>query len=285
MTSFILFVFGVAIGSFLNVVTMRYDGEKFLFDTKALGGRSHCPHCKRTLQWFELIPLLSFLLQMGRCRNCNAALSVQYPIVEFISALIFVFIPLRAAILYPAGSLAFYLLATLWVIAFEFLLVVSVVDLRMGIIPDEANVALGVLGIFFAIFAGGYLNIANHSLLLPYAVIFGAQENIWLAHVLGALLGGAFFAALVFITRGKGMGMGDVKLALALGLLFGWPDIALLGGVAFVLGALVGVIFIALGKKTMKATLPFGPFLALGSAVVFFYGMEMLTWYFRLTGL
>ena len=77
----ILFVFGLAIGSFLNVVILRYDGEKFLFDAKALGGRSHCMHCGKTLRWFELVPVVSFLVQGGRCRHCGTRLSAQYPAV------------------------------------------------------------------------------------------------------------------------------------------------------------------------------------------------------------
>src|SRR5581483_8885445 len=90
-----LFVFGLAIGSFLNVVALRYDGNRFVLDPKAIGGRSHCPHCKKTLQWYELIPLASFAIQRGKCRGCGVRIGFRYPFVEFLSGLIFALVPLR----------------------------------------------------------------------------------------------------------------------------------------------------------------------------------------------
>ncbi len=89
----ILFVFGLAIGSFLNVVALRYDGERSLFDAGPVSGRSYCPHCGRTLRWFELVPLVSFIMQGAKCRRCHAPISFQYPLVELISGLVFVFVP------------------------------------------------------------------------------------------------------------------------------------------------------------------------------------------------
>src|ERR1700722_12920571 len=128
LTLVVLFVFGIAIGSFLNVVTLRYDGEHFLFNTKMIGGRSHCVHCGATLRWFELMPLLSFLIQGGRCRRCKVRLNIQYPIVELISGFIFMFVPLALGIVAtPAAPLV--LLAALWVAAFEALLVMAAIDI------------------------------------------------------------------------------------------------------------------------------------------------------------
>ncbi len=275
IVSIILFIFGIAIGSFLNVVILRYDGEHFLFDTKMIGGRSHCMHCKQTLRWFELVPIVSFLIQGGRCRRCKARLNIQYPIVELLSGLIFMFVPLALGIdagVISASGIAtpLIIIAALWVAAFEALLVTAVIDIRLGIIPDEGNIFLGVIAIFLIILSAGY---------------FGGQESAVMAKIIGAVAGGAFFALLIAITRGKGMGMGDLKLAIPLGLLFGWPNIVFVTVFAFVIGAVVGVIEIVFGKNSMKGTLPFGPFLALGAATVFFWGPAIFTWYMSLLGI
>jgi len=265
----ILFVFGVVIGSFLNVVTLRYDGERFLFDVKAIGGRSHCMHCKATLRWFELVPIASFLIQGGRCRHCKTRLSIQYPIVELLSGFIFVFVPLwmfagAAPLSSPASSVA--LGATLWVAVFEALLVMSVIDIRMGIIPDEINVFLAAVGVILAI-------------------VPGWEGSAVLGKLIGAAVAGIFFALLIAVTRGKGMGMGDLKLVIPLGLIFGWPDIIFVLAFSFVIGAVVGVFAIARGKSHMKSALPFGPFLALGATAMFFWGAWVLGWYFSILGI
>ncbi len=262
----ILFLFGIAIGSFLNVVILRYDGEHFLFDAKMIGGRSHCMHCKETLRWFELVPLFSFLIQGGRCRRCKAQLNIQYPIVELISGLVFIFVPFMFGIGTASTALIIFI-AALWIAILEALLVMSLIDIRLGIIPDEINIFLGVIGIALILFASG------------------GEVWVMLARVIGAAGAGVFFAGLIAVTRGKGMGMGDLKLAIPLGLIFGWPDIALVLVLAFVIGAIIGVITIAFGKNSMKGTLPFGPFLALGAAATFFWGAPILGWYLSLLGI
>jgi prepilin signal peptidase PulO-like enzyme (type II secretory pathway) len=268
LTFLILFVFGVAIGSFLNVVTLRYDGEHFLLNVKAIGGRSHCMHCKKTLRWFELIPIASFLIQGGRCRECKARLALQYPIVELLSGLIFVFVPLAVfagASMTASAASSIALGATLWVAVFEALLAMSVIDIRMGIIPDEINIFLAVVGVLLTIVPGW-----------QGSAVFGA--------LIGAAVAGIFFALLIAITRGKGMGMGDLKLAIPLGLMFGWPGIVFMLAFSFIIGAVVGVFAIARGKSSMKSSLPFGPFLALGAAVMFFWGVPIIGWYLSILG-
>jgi len=261
----ILFAFGLAIGSFLNVVAMRYDGEHFLFSTKLIGGRSHCEGCKKTLRWFELVPLFSFVAQGGRCRRCTARLSIQYPIVELLSGIIFASVPLALGT--GVGITApLILLATLWIAVFEALLVMTLIDIRLGIIPDEINIFLAAAGVLL--------------LLIPAPLDAVAV----LARIIAALGAGAFFALLIAVTRGKGMGMGDLKLAIPLGLLFGWPEILLVLMAAFVIGAVMGVIAVARGTNSMKGTLPFGPFLALGAMTAFFWGAPIIGWYLSVLG-
>jgi prepilin signal peptidase PulO-like enzyme (type II secretory pathway) len=259
----ILFAFGLAIGSFLNVVALRYDGDRFLLSTKLIGGRSHCEQCGKTLRWFELVPLVSFVAQGGRCRRCKTPLSIQYPIIELLSGIIFVSVPLALGVDASAVT-PFALLAALWIVVFEALLVMTLIDIRLGIIPDEINIFLAIVGMLL--------------LLVPAPL----DATAVLVKIIAALGAGAFFALLIAVTRGKGMGMGDLKLAIPLGLLFGWPEIVLVLMAAFVIGAVVGVIAIARGTNSMKGTLPFGPFLALGAVTAFFWGAPIIGWYLSL---
>lgn len=277
MTTIVLFIFGLAIGSFLNVVALRYRGNRFLFSPKVIGGRSHCPSCKRTLRWFELVPLVSFAAQGGRCRHCKKRIGFQYPLVELLSGLIFVLVPLRLG-----GGLA---LSASWIAAFEVLLLITYVDIRLQIVPDELDIILGALAVIAGAFYVAGAGVMNRSFLGPSAAFFGLQNNFWWNHLAGALFGAAFFAFLIFVTKGKGMGWGDVKLSVPLGFLFGWPDILPLYGTAFVVGAVVGGALL-LGKlKTMKSALPFVPFIAFGAAFVFFFGAAATGWYFHIMGL
>ncbi len=284
-TGIVLFAFGLSAGSFINVISLRYDPARFLFSRRVIGlgardgaGRSHCPHCKKALRWFELIPLISFFLQRGRCRSCRARLSIQYPIVEILAGLVFVLVPLRLSSLFYILHSTFYILSALWIFALLALLLIAAIDIRLRIIPDEGNVLLIFAGIAVAALTPS-ADGAGGSLLHSYGILLFASPNIWLNKLIGFLAGGLGLLALLVVTRGRGMGLGDVKLAAALGALFGWPDIAVLLGLSFVLGAVAGLIGMAAGKKTMKSALPFGPFIALAAALVFFTGFEFVGWY------
>ena len=142
----------------------------------------------------------------------------------------------------------------------------TLIDIRLGIIPDEINIFLAIAGMLL--------------LLIPVPLDAAAV----LVKIIAALGGGVFFALLIAVTRGKGMGMGDLKLAIPLGLLFGWPEIVLVLMAAFVIGAVVGVIAVARGTNSMKGTLPFGPFLALGAVTAFFWSAPIVGWYLSLLG-
>lgn len=218
-------LFGVAVGSFLNVLIDRLPrGEN------ALTGRSVCDHCKKPLRWFELIPLLSFFLQRGRCRRCHKELSWQYPFVELVTGVAF------AAGVNP--------------LVFSSLLVIFVADLKYQIIPDSM-IMIGVLG-----------------------AIGGIREN-----ALSGLGAAGFFFVLWMITKGRGMGLGDVKLAFLMGLLLGFPRIVVAGYLAFLTGAVVGVILIVLGKKTLKERIAFGPFLIAGTVGALLWGDWLIGWW------
>lgn len=292
MPSVFLFVLGLGIGSFLNVVALRYNAGWRLFDLKIIGGRSHCPHCQKKLSWYELIPLASFLIQRGRCRGCGQKISWQYPLTELATGLAFAFIPNYLYKFYGAATafLAnqpttwYYFLLAVWILAVLALILLSIIDFRLSIIPDQINIFLGLLGIA-AIIVQSYFNKfgpLEGSFLKNYALFFGLRDNVWLNHLFAAFLGAAIFGVIIFLTRGRGMGMGDLKLAGALGLLLGWPDILMTIVLAFITGGFIGAILLILRKKTMKSSVPFGPFIVLGVFLTFFFGHEILKWYFNL---
>lgn len=219
---------GLAVGSFLNVLIDRLPRGK-----NVITGRSVCDHCGRTLRWFELVPLLSFFLQGGRCRRCHAKLSWQYPIVE-----------LATAVAFAMGVSP---------LLFSSLLVIFVADLKYQIIPDSM-IAVGVIGVI----------LQNH----PF----------WIT-AFGCAL---FFLLLHLVTRGKGMGFGDVKLGFLMGLLLGFPNVVVAGYAAFLTGAVVGVILILVGRKRLKSKIAFGPFLVVGTTIALLWGSQLIEWWRRL---
>jgi prepilin signal peptidase PulO-like enzyme (type II secretory pathway) len=290
-----LFLLGLAIGSFFNVIAFRFKEGQFIFANKVVGGRSRCMHCKRTLAWYELVPLFSFLLQLGRCRSCGHRLSLEYPLVEFLAGLL---LPLVAFYFFNFKRLDYLSLATgnhsfmlwgavaIWSLIFLFLLLLSVIDYREYLIPDEIPYFLAAFGIvwvaclvFFSSSGGKALTFSG-SFVGEYAFIFGILSNIWLNHLLGALAGALTIGAIFFLSRGRAIGFGDVILLGVLGFIFGWPDVVLILLLSFLIGAAVSVVLLIRRAKGMKDFVPFAPFIALSSLIVFFYGADILHWYF-----
>ena len=240
---------GLAVGSFLNVLIDRLPkGQSVVF------GRSHCDFCKKNLRWYELIPVLSFVVQRGRCRQCRKKISWQYPVVEFVTAVGFMGIALQSQALEFPQSLA---LVGQWLI-FSSLLVIFVADLKYQIIPDSMIIA-GIVGV------------------LLQGQAFDARQGpaLWLSG-LGA---SAFFLLLYFLTRGRGMGLGDVKLAFFLGLLLGYPGIIVGLYAAFLTGAGAGVILMIGKYKTWKSRVAFGPFLIIGAVITLVWKAQILAWW------
>lgn len=293
----LLFVFGLIIGSFLNVLVLRYDPAGKLFDAKKLSGRSHCPHCNHQLEASELVPLWSFFVQKGKCRECGHKLSFQYPILEFLSGAIFAGVPFFIVKFYGLSLINFasfqlesfyYAIILFWVVSFLIWLVIAIIDFRQYVVPNELNVLLAVLGIAAAailvVYAEKFFPF-RESFLKQYQLIFSPFQEVALNRILGLFAGGAFFGLLVFLSRGRGMGMGDVKLAAASGLVLGWPDIALAAILSFVIGGIIGGIFLASGKRTMKDRIPFAPFFVAGIFITVFFGHAIISGYFSLFGI
>jgi prepilin signal peptidase PulO-like enzyme (type II secretory pathway) len=285
----ILFILGLAVGSFVNVVSLRYRPGHRLLDKEIIGGRSRCPICRKNLVWHELIPVLNFFWQKGKCRHCGRRLSLQYPLVEILSGLIFVFIPLYFVKFFPyiLYSKFYILIAAVWVMIFILFLLLSIIDLRHSIIPNSINLSLATLGLILIIFNGYYdkFDALNGSFLRYYAAIFGLRENIWLNYLFAALLGMAIFGLIIFFSKGRAMGLGDLKLVGALGLIFGWPDVLMVLFLSFIIGSLVSIFFLITRKKKIKDAVPFGPFLVIGASLTFFFGYQIIEGYFKLFGL
>ncbi len=244
----ILFVFGAIIGSFLNVLALRLNTGL------SLGGRSACPTCRHVLAWYELIPIMSFLILRGRCRECGARISYQYPLVEFLTGLLFISI-------YTIYGLTLY--ATLLVIVFSLYLVIVVYDLRHKIIPDSLVYICIVLSA-----VGSWLSVNSVLDLLSGPILF------------------VFFASIWLLTQGRALGFGDAKLVASFGFLLGAAQAFSAVVVAFWIGAVFGLFAMFLtrlypllsgGKGlTMKSELPFAPFLVLGAWLSLIFNLDLL---------
>ena len=276
----ILFAFGAAIGSFLNVVIFRYDGEQPLFSFKGLGGRSHCMHCKAQLKWYDLVPVFSYIFLHGKCRACGTRISLQYPLVELVTACAFL---LPALFFYPHYSFPLMhphaaLMAALWLPVIALMIILAVVDMRLMLIPDETVVGLSLVGLALSSYRDSFLG--------AYAALFPQFASPFLNHIAGAVFGLASLGLIVLLSRGRAMGMGDVKLAGAMGLIIGFPDIVFALALSFLAGGIfsMGLLLARWGKghTTMKTMVPFGPFMVAGFFIHIFYMEKLMAWYFAL---
>lgn len=242
-----LFLLGLFFGSFLLVVIERLPrGESVLF------GRSHCDMCGHTLAWYDLFPIFSYVFLRGKCRYCRKSYGLQYPFVELVTAVLFGL----TAVIFHFTNPFFYILA-LGIIAS--LIVIFFTDMYSGIIPDAALLAGGLFAI-------------------PFLVVTG--ENL-LLHIVAAVVAWLFFLALYLVTKQKGVGFGDVKYALFMGLLLGIPQIVLGLYIAFLTGALAALILIVGKKKHFhNDTISFGPFLVLGTYLAWLGGTQL--WHYFL---
>ncbi len=246
-------ILGLCIGSFLNVLIDRLSNEQ------GIGGRSHCDHCNKQLHARDLIPVLSYMFTGGKCRYCHKHISFYYPIVEIITSVVFV------TVYFAFIPSSFSLLIANLIIASS-LIVIFFADLKYHIIPDEASIALMV---------GALIRLAPSvmSLAQLHAPIIAAT-----ALVLTLLF---FF----LVTKGRGMGLGDVKLAFPMGFLLGLEGGFLALYVAFVMGGIVGLALLLLGKKGLKSKLPFGPFLVLGTILILTVGEPIRMFFHNLFGI
>lgn len=234
------FLFGLFLGSFLGVLIERIPKGKDIFLD-----RSRCDFCHKKLEASDLLPLLSFFFLKGKCRYCKKQLSIFYPSIELVTGVIFFFVAWQMAntsIVFVSILYSFFISAVMIVIFFT--------DYKYGIIPDKV-----VYPSYFVV--------------LIYNLFFYNVDSI--VYVLSGLGAGGFFLFLFLVTKGRGMGFGDVKFAVLMGLLLGFPLVVYGVYLAFLTGAAVSLILILWRKKSIKNTIPFGPFLAVVTFLVFLF--------------
>ncbi len=265
----LLFVLGLIIGSFLNVVIIRTRDER------SIGGRSACMACKRILKAFEMVPVFSFVALRGQCRTCNVSLSWQYPLVELLTGFVFVGVAQvlgfgLAAIANPLWWFAYMIQVALWCL----FVIIAFHDLETTIIPDKF------------VYSAALLALVSH-MVTPYGFASLTPE--------AAIAGPLVAAPLLFlwlISHGRWIGLADSKLALSFGWLLGLAAGFSALVLAFWIGAIVSVILLGLQryvahsrtllpflhkKLSLKSEVPFGPFLILGCAVAYFWGFNLFT--------
>lgn len=237
----IIFIFGIVIGSFLNVCIYRIPEHEDIVKT-----RSHCMSCGGQLKWYDMFPLFSYLFLRGRCRLCKAKLSVQYPLIEAVNGILYVMIVFFHGV--NVDSLLYCLLTSA-------LLVLSVIDFRTYEIPFGINLFILALGLIRS--ALDYHN--------------------FLSYLIGLLVVSAFLAILYYASKGRAIGGGDVKLMAACGLFLGWKLII----IAFLLGCILGAVIHVIRMKVSNEdhVLAMGPYLSAGVFIAAMWGSQMLTWY------
>lgn len=247
--------FGLSVGSFLNVVIARFDALESVFKT-----RSHCPKCKKQIPWYDLVPFFSWVLLAGKCRQCKKTISLQYPLVEVATAIVFALIYWKFG--FSIDSLFLILISSL-------LIIIGAYDILHLEIPD-------ILIYLAAVLALGL--ILSHNLA-------STDLNNWLSELYGVLAGFGFFAFLVLVSRQKWMGAGDALLGGLIGLILGWPQVLVALFLAFILGSLVSIVLMILKQKKMKDVVPFGPFLVAATFIAIFWGEKLIEMYFLRFGI
>lgn len=251
-------LFGAMLGSFLNVCIYRIPR-----DLSIVSPASRCPVCDKGIKVYDNIPVLSFLLLRGKCRNCGTKIPFRYPLVETLNALLY------AAALWRFG-LGWHLL-----IIFAFcsaMLVITFIDLDFQIIPNTLTLPGAIIGLL----AG--------SLIFPDPFARGSILG-FKGSLIGLISGGGLFLTIAYVSqwilRQEAMGMGDVKMMAMIGAFMGWKAILLTTFSGSLAGSLIGIFLMAFRGKGRKAQIPFGPFLAIGAIITLFYGREILQLYLR----
>lgn len=290
------FVVGTILGSLAKVLADRsLEGRTFK-------GRSYCSHCKHKLGWYDLLPIFSYLLLWGRCRYCRKKIGHEYLWVELGLGAAVAVLFWQEALRFP--GVADYFRLAIFILELTFktffltaLAALFITDLRKMLLPDRitlpAIAASLVFLIVLTVIKIGYFyyylsqTILGKYLLPPHSDYF--QRHAWITlepvlwSTISAVAIGIFFTGLIILTKGKGMGGGDVKLGVLMGLVLGFPGSFLALMLAFLTGATLSLGLIALGKKNFGDTLAFGPFLILGSYTSLLWGEEIISWYLSLS--
>ena len=251
LNSFLIFLLGVCLGSFANVCIYRLPKDK-----QIISGRSLCPKCKKKINWYDNLPLISFIILNRRCRNCKKTISSRYFIVELITGITFFIIYLNFDNLYTIIFLSILALI---------LIMIFFIDLENFIIPDNLNFAIMGLAIiknFFPNFNTSLVHDINQS-------------------IIGGIIGYLTIWLIIFLYKAikkiDGMGLGDAKLMAGIGLLFGWQSIPLVLFISSILGLVFVIPALIKKQKNMRSEIPFGPFIIISALIYFVIGDFLYT--------
>lgn len=240
------FLTGAIFGSFFNVVGLRVP-KKIPFSND----RSYCPTCEKQLHWYELIPIISFIIQFGTCRNCQTRISFIYPIIELVTGILFV---------YAYMKIGFHLELITALLLISMLMIIVVTDLSYMVIPNK-------ILLFF----------------LPFFIFLRILSPLdpWYNAVFGAVIGFLLIALIIFFSKG-GMGAGDMKLFGVLGVVLGLGNVLLTFFIAACLGAIIGSVLMIVKRVNRKQAIPFGPYIVVGALISYFYGDNIIQAYLSL---
>jgi len=247
---FLFFLLGLAVGSFLNVVISRLKTRESILKI-----RSHCPFCQKKLNWYELIPILSFVIQRGKCRKCGKRISWQYPLIELVTGLAFLLI---LNFQFPISNFQILISTCCLLLVSCFLIILFVYDLKHYLVPDKIIYPAIVLMFGFRIL------------------------NQFLNYLIASIIAGGFFLAIILISRGKWMGAGDIKIGILMGLVLGTEKTLAALFLAFLVGAFISFVLLILRKKTLKSEIPFAPFLTGATFITLLWGDILIKWYLDL---
>jgi len=256
--TFVVFMFGACLGSFLNVCIYRIPAE-----LSVVKPRSRCPKCLTNLAWYDNIPILGWLMLRGKCRYCKASIAARYPSIELLTAILFTLVWLKYPLFQESGL--DFQFAAYWVLAFG-LVLGSFVDIDEMWIPDRCTIGGMILGPILS-----FLVPAMHGAEGPVAGL--VQSLIGMAAGFGLFWSISILGRLIL--KKDAMGFGDVKLMGALGAFLGWESVIFITFVSSLLGAVIGLSFIAAGKKELQSKIPFGPYIAL-AAIIWMLGGSVL---------
>ncbi len=273
--SIFIVIVGLAVGSFLNVVILRIQRG-----TSPWKGRSACMTCEKTLTWSDLVPIVSYLALGGYCKYCKAKISLQYPLVEGVTALLFfsaysIIFPLSGSVhLFSGADVGtVFLLVRNW-ISIAILIVLFVYDLRWFLILDAIAIPATLLvyvfnGIFF-----------SHAFVCTNLSWFSCALSVsWVNYLFAACIGGGFFLIQYLVSRGVWVGGGDIRLGAFMGALLGFPNILIALFLAYMIGSLIALPLLFFKKKELRSEIPFAPFLTVATLIVLFWGDAILGLY------
>lgn len=252
----LIFIFGAIIGSFLNVVILRLQTPE-----KIIKSRSKCPKCHQQLGLKDLIPIVSFVWQRGRCRYCQQPISWQYPIVELATGFLFVLATYNlignlgwADLFYDFSVFLNWLRNLIFI---GFLVIIFVYDLKYYLILDQITFPAMAVAIIFNLFLG----------------------FSWLNLLIGLIIGLTFFALQLAVSDGRWLGAGDLRLGALMGLMLGGSGTVVALFFSYIIGAVIAVFLIIWGKKELKSQIPLGTFLAIGTLIALWWGQSVVNWY------